>query len=386
MTQESVVVDYLELDRSSFFDKVELPEEMIMERYDAMVDEANSKKEYRVAHILLLANDQEAQNKLLEAKNRIAAGEEFEDLAKEVSEDDSSKFAGGDLGFATADVYEDEFAQALLALGKGQVSDVVETRDGLHLIKLTDERQPEVASFAELKDSIIKSLQEEGAQSLYVEALETLRDEAFSTSDLEAPAKALGLTKKVSKTITRASNSGLAQYKAIVDAAFSEVVLYEASNSEVIEVEDGKAVVIHLNAHNESKVKDFAVVSAQIERQLKNTKARAALEEQLSELLVKANAGEAVSAEWVEKKEQGRDTQGVDSSILNKVFETAKGGFAVAQLAGGDKALVRVDGISYPESAEDTESATQKVFRGKAYNEYRAYQQFVNESATIERN
>lgn len=386
MTNEGVIVDYIELSRSNFDDKVDITDGDIEDRYSAMVEESNTKKEYRAAHILLLNNDQEARNKLAEAKSKIEAGESFEDLAKELSEDDSSKFSGGDLGFSTADVFETEFTEALLSLKKGDVSEVVETRDGLHLIKLVDERQPEVAPLAELKDSIVASLKEEGAQALYVEALEILKDEAFSSGDLETPAKALSLSVKTSKEITRLSNSGIAQYKAVVDAAFSEVVLNEDSNSEVIEVEDGKAIVVNLNTYNESKVKDFAIVKGQIETQLKNTQARDDLSELVSKAQQAAKSGETVVGTWEVRKDQTRNTQGVDSSILAKAFETAKGDFNIAQLAGGDKALIRVDGINNVDSVSNTESANQKVARGKAYNEYRAYQQFANDNAEIERN
>ena len=266
MTEESVVVKYLELNRAQFESKVDLDESIIEERYQAMVEEANSKKEYRAAHILLLSNDEASKAKLIEAK---ASGKPFEELAKELSEDDSSKFSGGDLGFSTSEVFEPEFEAALLALTKGQVSDVVETRDGLHLIKLLDERKPEVAPLSELKDSIVKSLTEEGSQALYVEALEMLKDEAFSSGDLESPAKALSLEVKTSQPITRMSSSGIAQYKPVVEAAFSEVVLNEASNSEVLEVEEGKALVVNLDVYNESKIKDLAQVKSSMSVSLK---------------------------------------------------------------------------------------------------------------------
>ena len=387
MTNESVVVDYVELNKDAFLEKIEVSEEDVSERYESMQAEANSKKEYRAAHILLLSNDEESRAKLKEAKAKLDSGlASFEDLAKEISEDDSSKFAGGDLGFASESVFEQEFADALVSLTVGEVSNIIETRDGLHLIKLLEDRKPEVAPLVDVKDSIVNEIKEEGAQALFVEALETLKDEAFSTSDLEASSKTLSLTIKTSKPITRFSSEGIAQYKSVVDAAFSDVVLNEGANSEVIEVEDGKAIVVNLNKFNESKVKEFSVVKSSIQSQLKNTKARKDLEERINEVLAGLKSDGELAVDWVKKESLTRNSQGVDSAILTKAFETAEGGYAVAQLAGGDKVIVRVDAIKDPALLAADESAKQKVSRGKAYNEYRAYQQFADDSADIQRN
>ena len=388
MTEESVIVDYLELKRSELSVGSFVDEDQIAARYDELLMEAASKKEYRAAHILLLEANEESRASLADISNRISKGEDFAVLAKEFSEDDSSKFSGGDLGFSALEVFEDEFSQALSELSVGGLSSVVQTRDGLHLIKLLEERQPEIGSLASLKDSIESDLKEEASEAAYVEALETLKDEAFSSNGIAEAGKAQDLTVKTSKEFTRLSKSGLASYSSVVESAFSDAVLNEDSNSEVIEVADGHAIVIHLNSFNESKVKSFDSVKSQIVAVLENSKARDELALKAQESLKQAREGSLVSG-WSSVFDKRRATQGVEASIIKAVFALPEGqeaSYELVSVAGGDQVLVRLDKVTRSEIAVTDKSADQKVSRSKAYNEYRAYQQLATDKAEIERN
>lgn len=388
MTEETVVVDFVELKRADLSLDSFVDDEQVEVRYEEMQAEAQSKKEYRAAHILLLEPSDESRAKLVDALNKIKSGSSFADIAKEISEDDSSKFSGGDLGFSTLEVFEAEFSDALSGLPVGGVSEVIETRDGLHLVKLLEERQPEVAPLSELKDSIQASLQEEASQAAYVDALETLKDEAFSSNTISEAAQSQGLTVQTSQAFSKFGGQGVAAYKDIVEASFSEVVLSEDSNSEVIEVADGHAIVVHLNKLNESKVKSFADVEADIIALLENRNARDLLKEKSEAALKLAREG-GYDAKWESVKDKRRASEGVDSNVLKTVFalpESDVASYELVSLGNGDQVLVRLDSVLRPDAATSVADSDQKVSRSKAYNEYLAYQQLATEQASIERN
>ena len=384
MTQEAVVMNYLELTKADIAKTVAVDEEDVQQRYDDMLAEASSKKEYRAAHILLLSSDEAAQASMAQAQAKLKAGTDFAAVAKEFSEDDASKFAGGDLGFSASDVFEDEFSQALLTLAKGQVSDVVETRDGLHLIKLLETRQPEVASLTKLSDSIRTELASEKAQVAYIEALEALKDESFASENLEGPAQSLNLKVQTTQEFSRFGGDELASNKQVLDAAFSEGLLFDGANSDVIELGEGRAIVMHLNKHIESKVKPLAEVTAQIESTLRTQKGSELLEQQLEEALTKAEANE-LNKSWVSLKDKSRNNKEADSQIVSKIFTMAKG-FSIVDLNSGDKALVRLDDIKRDVTIVESDSAKQKASRVKSFNEYKAYYQHFADQASIERN
>ncbi len=388
MTEESVVLNYIELKRSGLNIDAFIDEDQVLSRYDAMLADAASNKEYRAAHILLLETNDESQTTLLDISNRINSGEDFATLAKEFSDDDSSKYSGGDLGFSGLEVFEDEFAQALENLSVGGVSSVVKTRDGLHIIKLLEERQPEVGLLVNVKDSIESALKSEASEAAYVEALETLKDDAFSSNGIDDVAQAQNLLVKQSTELTKMSNAGLAAYPQVIEAAFSEAVLNEDSNSEVIEVADGHAIVIHLNKLKESKVKPFAEVESQIVALLENAKAREMLSVKAQESLELARAGNLTS-NWKSIKDKRRASEGVDASVLKAAFslpEGAESSYQLVNVTGGDQVLVRLDKVVRADRLDAENDSDQKVSRSKAYNEYRAYQQFATENANIERN
>ena len=389
MTQDKVSINYVELKRDDLAKNISISEDEVAERYSEMEAQAASKKEYRAAHILLLSSDEAAQKTMTEIQGKLSSGEAFEDLAKEYSEDDTSKYAGGDLGFANDEIYEDAFAQALSGLQKDQVSEVVETRDGLHLIKLLDVRQPELAAFEALKDSIEDDLRQEAVQVEYLEALETLKDEAFSSNNIDVPAKALNLTIKTEGPFSEVGGKGVAANRQVIMSAFSDVVLNDGSNSEVIELSDGHAVVIHLNEFIESTVKPLADVKTQINSQLVNRKASELVEQQAEEAIAKAVAGE-YTATWQSVKNKTREFTGAQQQIVQTAFalplNADNGSFKLVDTKAGNKALVRLDAINRDVVIAQTDDELQKVSRTKSYNEYKAFYQHQLDGADIDKN
>ena len=389
MTQDKVSINYIELKRDDLAKNISISEDEVAERYSEMEAQAASKKEYRAAHILLLSSDEAAQKTMAEIQGKLSSGEAFEDLAKEYSEDDTSKYAGGDLGFANDEIYEDAFAQALSGLQKDQVSEVVETRDGLHLIKLLDVRQPELAAFEALKDSIEDDLRQEAVHVEYLEALETLKDEAFSSNNIDVPAKALNLTIKTEGPFSEIGGKGVAANRQVIMSAFSDVVLNDGSNSEVIELSDGHAVVIHLNEFIESTVKPLADVKTQINSQLVNRKASELVEQQAEEAIAKAVAGE-YTATWQSVKNKTREFTGAQQQIVQAAFalplNAGNGSFKLVDTKAGNKALVRLDAINRDVVIAQTDDELQKVSRTKSYNEYKAFYQHQLDGADIDKN
>jgi peptidyl-prolyl cis-trans isomerase C len=141
-------------------------------------------KQIRARHILVMVKDQnddqqkkEAFKKITTVQQKLKEGEDFAALAKEYSEGPSSE-EGGDLGYFQTGQMVKPFEDAAFALEAGEVSDVVETRFGYHLIEVTDVRPEVSVPFEYAKGSIVQFMQ----QNLIMEKIEalvfTLRDGA----------------------------------------------------------------------------------------------------------------------------------------------------------------------------------------------------------------
>lgn len=127
--------------------------------YDKFKGQATG-TEYRARHILVEKED-EAKSLL----KQLSAGAKFDELAKKHSTDKGSGANGGDLDFAKPDSYVPEFAQAMVALKKGETSAApVKTQFGWHIIRLEDTREAQFPPFEEVKPQVVQRLSQQKLQ------------------------------------------------------------------------------------------------------------------------------------------------------------------------------------------------------------------------------
>ena len=153
--------------RNKIMSETEITENDLREYYNTHIDEYK-KEEIKASHILITTlndmgeplSEEETAKKESEAQDilaRIKQGEDFEALAKEYSDDKASASNGGDLGYFAKGVMVPEFEEAAFKLEKGQVSDVVKSSFGYHIIKVDDKRE-EITSYEDEKENILENL------------------------------------------------------------------------------------------------------------------------------------------------------------------------------------------------------------------------------------
>jgi peptidyl-prolyl cis-trans isomerase C len=132
----------------------------------------------RVSHIFFHApagtDMKRLQQRAKQVLARLRKGEDFDKLAKELSEDTRTASRGGDLGYVARDDVVKPFADAAFKLKPGQVGGPVQTEFGLHIIKVTEKRQAGLAPLADLKEEIEGALEEEerdNAEHAYLDDL-----------------------------------------------------------------------------------------------------------------------------------------------------------------------------------------------------------------------
>jgi len=166
--------------------KVDVNEQDAREFYDKNIDQFSTPEQVRASHILIISDPNkdpntakadakaEAEKLLAKIKNE---GANFEELAKEFSKCPSSA-KGGDLGYFEKGKMVPAFEQAAFAMEPNQVSDVVETQFGYHIIKTTGKKAAETQSFEETKDQIIEHLTQQKKNELAKEYVESLKKSA----------------------------------------------------------------------------------------------------------------------------------------------------------------------------------------------------------------
>ena len=398
--QEQVKVNYITLDVNTIASKVVLTDADVKAYYQSNISQYRDEEKRRVAHILIEFGDDEAKAKAdteaLLAK--INAGEDFATLAKENSADTFSGENGGDLDWIDAGVMDAAFDEAAFALaGVGSVSEVVKTDFGFHIIKLTDYKAENVQTLSEVREDIVKKAKSEKAQDKFFELQQEVARLSFEFPDsLDDAAGAINATVKTSGWLTRGANVAPFNESAAVDAAFSDIVVNEQLNSDVIEVSDTLAIVMRLNEYQDASIKPLADVSAQIKSILVAKKASEKAQTVADELLAAFKSGtditeqlSAIGATMETKTAVTRVGSGLDASLAREAFKLPKPNdgavsATTVNLSNGNLALLEVQSVKVGE-AKDSPNLSQQLTQQLAQASYLSYVESLKVGAEIVR-
>jgi peptidyl-prolyl cis-trans isomerase D len=266
--EEQVRVAWIELDKQQLLDTITVSEQDVRALYDQEVTTFQAQTERRAAHILFEAGDaSELEAKLAQAsevKARLDAGEEFAELAAQFSDDTGSAQDGGDVGYTTGDSFVPEFEEALRGLEVGAISAPVRTEFGYHIIKLVEENPTEIESFEARRDALELDLKSRQGNTLFIARSEELGNLAFESIGLEEPASIMGLELQQSDWFGRTGGTGITALRAVIDASFSGEILQERLNSELIQIDQNRAVVLQVIDHQLPEIRPLEEVRGEI--------------------------------------------------------------------------------------------------------------------------
>lgn len=159
--------------------------------YNENPDNFQQEEQVRASHILLMTPDDLSEEEVAEKKRALEAiakkleeGADFAELAKEHSEDPGSKEKGGDLDYFTRERMVPEFAEAAFSLKPGEVSDIVKTQFGYHLVKVTDKKEARTIPLEESKERIEGFLKEQKQQKALDQLLTALKQQSDVKNNL----------------------------------------------------------------------------------------------------------------------------------------------------------------------------------------------------------
>ncbi|NBA95933.1 SurA N-terminal domain-containing protein [Pseudomonas sp. R5(2019)] len=396
MSPDQVVIDYLELKKSAFFDQVSVKDEELQALYQKEI--ANLAEQRRAAHILIEVNDKvneaQAKARIEEIQQRLEKGEDFAALAKEFSQDPGSATKGGDLGYAGPGVYDPVFETALYALQNDKVSAPVRSDYGWHLIKLLGVQAPDVPSFASLKDKLTRDLKTQQVEQRFVEATKQLEDSAFEAADLAQPAQELGLKVQTSEPFGRDGGpEGVTANRAVIQAAFSDEVLSEGSNSAGIELDPETIVVVRVKEHRKPAQLPLDAVATSIRAQLAKEQASKALNEKAETLIKDLREGKGGNQDWNVQEAVMRGQEGIDPAVLQALFRMArpeakdKPTYASVTLRDGSVVALRLNGVNDGSTASEEEKGQYRRFLASraGQQDFTAYRKSLETKADITR-
>ncbi len=298
LTPEQVTIEYLTLSVDDIARTIQ-PSEADLKRYYEEQRQAFAVPEKRrIRHILIAVPEnadektrQQALAKAREIRQRLLAGEDFAKLAREYSDDPGSKAKGGDLGFVRRGVLEKHFEKVAFSLPEDEISEPVETPFGYHIIQVTEIRPAEIKPFEAVKRQILEAVRRQEAENRFYQLGEQLAQLAYENpQSLEPAATALGLQIQTTGPFSREKGEGIAADPKIRAAAFNSEVL-EGNNSEPVELEDGRVVVLRVKEHYPAKQRPLEEVRDRIAAELRRQKAGRRLAQQADAWLAELKQG-----------------------------------------------------------------------------------------------
>ncbi len=407
MLPERVKVDYVELTLDDIARDIEVDESQIEEKYKAYLAEVANREERKARHILLKAGkdaaaDDKVRKTLESIRGKLQSGASFAELARQYSEDGGSAADGGDLGWvATGDMVK-PFEDALFGLEKGQLSDIVKTQFGYHLIQLEDIRSEQAEPLGVKRYALEETIKRELARDRFYDLSESMANKAYEQPDsLDEVVEALALPLKTSDYFTREDGDGIAAGEKVRNTAFSAEVLEQGLNSEVIELSPEHIVVLRLNEHIDQQPRPLAEVRDSIVKTLKAQSgyrqtldaAKKAGEAIAQGAAVDTLVGEGVTLDQPEALSRKDFFKVKDPGMINTIFDmdkpqAGKPSIKEMKMATGDVALLVLHKVIEAENPDESKKAAIKQDRRRqiAIDEFAALLEAIRHNADIEVN
>ncbi|CAJ1866798.1 MULTISPECIES: peptidylprolyl isomerase [Aeromonas] len=401
MNDEQVKVDYLLLDAANLAKDIKVTEQDAQDYYDQHQDLFQRAERRHVAHILIpfgkdeKAAEQKAEAVLAKAK----AGDDFAALAKADSSDTFSAKKGGELDWFEKGVMDPAFEKAAFALNNaGDLSGVVKSPFGFHIIKLLGVEAAKTKPFADVKEETITRLQADKAKEKFFAEQQKMADNSFENPDsLDLTADAMGMKVQSSDFFTQATAPAPLNDPKVLSVAFSEQLRDDNTNSDVIELADGKALVLHITGHKPKAVKPLAEVKEQVIAAIKHDKASEVARGKAQGLLDKLKVGESITADLTAlglkvetHKGVARFDRELDQNLIAQAFTLphpidGKPSVALVAETNGDRVVVALDKVNVPAAASGMAAMLQaQLGQGKAQVDYKSLIDELRKAAKIE--
>ncbi len=398
---EQLRAEFIVLNQESLSGQFSVTDEEIKARYQAKADRYKVGEMRRASHILIKAakDAPDAEVKAARAKvdDLLALAKknpaEFAKLAKQSSQDPGSAGKGGDLDWFGRGMMVKPFEDAAFALKDGQLSEVVRSDFGFHVIRLTGVRAERAKPLEDVKAEIVAELKNESATKKYAEAAEAFGNTVYEQADSLKPAaekwklpvRQSGWLAKGGKLPPPFDNAKLAT------ALFSDDGLKNRRNTEAVEVAPGTLVSARVLEHKPAALQSLESVKADIEKLLVREEALKLAVKDGEEKLARLTKGDAVDAKWSPVRSLSRMTaQGMAPDAVRAIFKAdaaklpAHAGIA---LPGNGYALYRISAVKAGDAAKDdarSNFAAQQYARVIAEEEFSAWMTMLKDKYPVE--
>jgi peptidyl-prolyl cis-trans isomerase D len=284
---EQAKIEYVVLDANALKAQVAVTDDALKKYYEDNKSNFNAPEERRVSHILINVAPNASADDVAKAKAKADAvlaevrkdPANFAEIAKKESQDAGSASNGGDLDFMKRGAIPGAFSDTMFSMKEGDISGVVRSEAGFHILKLTGIRGGAPKPFSDVRTEVEDQYRTQQAKKLYEADAEKFTNTVYEQPDsLQPVVDAFKLTKQ-SATVTRtpaADATGPLASPKLLAAVFASDSLQGKHNTEAIETGSGQLAAAHVVQYTAQHLKPFAEVHDQVADTLRKSMAAAA--------------------------------------------------------------------------------------------------------------
>ncbi len=399
-TEPKVAAEYVELSAAAIAEDIEITDQQIQTYYDANQARFSTDEEREIAHIMLESEgaDDAVAAEAAALLSQLRQGADFAELAKTRSADTFSAENGGVLGSLEPGQMDPDFEQAAFALTKsGELSEVVQSEYGYHIIKLVSFTPGQQQPLAEVQESIVERLKQEQATEQFYQLQTRMAEIAFEVPDnLEETAAVLGERVRSTPLFSKEQATEPLTHPAVINKLFDQQFINDGLNSDPIEIGSQHLLVVRVKEFQPARTLPLTEVTAEITESLKVEQQARLAQEQVAALLAdQADIGALAEQAGVTLQTAAATPRfggSLDPQIRSKAFKMSrpiegKASIDSVTLANGDVAIVAVSGVQDAEvTAIPADEELNSMAQRQAEQGYLALVAALKANAEISRN
>lgn len=368
--QEQAKVEYVKFSVDDLLTRAEVSKEDVRKYYDEHQNDFGTREERHAAHILISvsaaasqaeqdAAKAKAEQLLQQARQNPA---KFAELARKNSQDPGSAANGGDLGFFGRGMMVKPFDDAAFALQAGEISGLVKSDFGYHIIKLLAVKQPRVLPFDEAREAIVNKLRQQKAADMFAEMAEKFSNAVYEQSDTLKPAADLvGAKIEQSGWLIKGTAAGETWTAKMLQAIFNDEVVKNKRNTAAIEVAANTLVAARILEYKPASVRALSEVQEVIRQKLLRQQSLELAAKQGKSTLEQLQGGNKPALSWGAAQSITRAQHGsLDMGLVRQIFQANAA--QLPQFVGVEDVqngyvLVRIDTVKEGGAIDDARRA-----------------------------
>lgn len=396
--QEQARVEFVKLSADGLLPKVGVSADEVHDYYKTHETDFGTPESRKAAHILISTKAGASQaeldaarakaEQLLQQAKRNPAG--FADLARQNSQDPGSATNGGDLGFFGRGMMVKPFEDVVFSMKVGEISELVKSDFGYHIIKLLAVEPSKAIPFNEVREGIASKLRQQKATDMFAELAEQFSNVVYEQSDTLKPAADLsGSRIEQSGWLTRQMPAGELWTPEMLQAVFSDEVASGKRNTTAIEVAPQTLVAARVMEYKPAATREFAEVKGMIQQKLLKQKSIELANRHGESVLGQLQAGKNPTLSWGTVQTITRNQYGVlDAGLVRPIFKADAASlpqYIGVKTAQGDYVIARIDAVKEVAAVDDAKRAryAQQIRRLTGEEFARAYLADARQQADI---